>query len=99
MGLLWRGGRVHGGRPPAAGKVTAGLSWWRRRVGESVTHVKINNDGECLSLLGAGDETFATLTELVRHYTDDKAKQLRDTAGNVIELKYPLPAVDHYSER
>jgi len=65
-----------------------------------VTHVKINNDGECFSLLGDGaGETFATLAELVRHYTGDKAKELRDTAGNVIELKYPLPCVDHHSER
>lgn len=69
------------------------------RVGDSVTHVKINNDGECFSLLSDGAEAFATLAELVRHYTDDMAKELRDVAGNRIELKYPLPSVDHYSER
>jgi len=67
------------------------------RVGDSVTHVKIQNDGECFSLLG--DETFATLAELVRHYTDDKAKEMRDTTGNVIQLRTPLPCVDHHSER
>jgi len=69
------------------------------RVGDSVTHVKINNDGECYSLLSDGAEAFATIAELVRHYTDDMAKELRDVSGNRIELKYPLPSVDHYSER
>ena len=69
------------------------------RVGESVTHVRIRNNGECLNLLDHGGETFATLGELVRYYTDENAQELRDTAGTLIQLKYPLPCVDHHSER
>jgi len=86
-------GRESNSRPPrcAGGHVC--------RVGESVTHVRIRNDGNCFNLLGSGDETFATLGELVRHYVDDNAKPLHDTAGTVIELKYPLPSVDHNNQR
>ena len=54
------------------------------RVGESVTHVRIRNNGECLNLLDHGGETFATLGELVRYYTDENAQELRDTAGTLI---------------
>ena len=63
-----------------------------------MTHVRIKNEGECFNLLSDG-ETFATLGELVRFYTDDNAPELRDTAGTMVELKYPLPSVNHHDER
>jgi len=70
------------------------------RVGESVTHVRVKNDGDCFNLIGPGGETFASLSDLVRYYYDNKDRQeLRDTAGTAIYLKYPLPSVDHSSER
>jgi len=69
------------------------------RVGDSVTHVRIQNEGEFFNLHGPGGDTFATLGELVRYYTDDNAQPLSDTVGTVIELKYPLPSVDHHNER
>ena len=69
------------------------------RVGESVTHVRVKNDGDCFNLIGPGGETFASLSDLVRYYTDNKSQELRDTAGTAIYLKYPLPCVDHNSER
>ena len=69
------------------------------RVYDSVTHVRVKNDGECFNLLGPGGETFASLSDLVRFYSDDKAQELRDTGGTSIELKFPLPSVDHTNER
>jgi len=69
------------------------------RVGDSVTHIRVNNDGDCFNLIGSSGETFATIGELVRHYRDGKKEATRDTSGAVIELKYPLPCVDHHSER
>jgi len=68
-----------------------------------VTHVRVKNDGDCFTLLGAGSETFSSLTDLVRYYTDDNfdksPHELRDTNGILIELKYPLPSVNHHDER
>ena len=61
--------------------------------------MRTKNEGEYICLSGAGDETFATLGELVRYYMEDNTRELRDTNGTIIELKYPLPCVDHHNER
>ena len=93
----------HWAKPPPFCTVSRGKKKARHvlcRVGESVTHVRVKNDGDCFNLIGPGGETFASLSDLVRYYYDNKDRQeLRDTAGTAIYLKYPLPSVDHSSER
>ncbi|XP_071805162.1 tyrosine-protein phosphatase non-receptor type 11-like isoform X1 [Asterias amurensis] len=66
-----------------------------RRSGE-VTHIKIQNTGDYFDLYGG--EKFATLAELVQHYTEGR-NQLKEKNGLVIELKYPLNCADPTTER
>lgn len=66
------------------------------RVGETVTHIRIQNTGDYYDLYG-GDK-FATLTELVDYYTAEN-EILQDKDGTVIELKYPLNCSDPTTER
>ncbi|XP_022100584.1 tyrosine-protein phosphatase non-receptor type 11-like isoform X2 [Acanthaster planci] len=66
-----------------------------RRAGE-VTHIKIQNTGDYFDLYGG--EKFATLAELVQHYTEGR-NQLKEKNGLVIELKYPLNCADPTNER
>lgn len=66
-----------------------------RRNGE-VTHIKIQNTGDFFDLYGG--EKFATLAELVQHYTEGR-NQLKERNGQMIELKYPLNCADPTNER
>ncbi|KAL0985101.1 hypothetical protein UPYG_G00152910 [Umbra pygmaea] len=66
------------------------------RVGEAVTHIRIQNTGDYYDLYGG--EKFATLSELVDYYTAENGI-LQDKDGTVIELKYPLNSSDPTTER
>uniref|UniRef100_A0AAX7UU20 protein-tyrosine-phosphatase n=1 Tax=Astatotilapia calliptera TaxID=8154 RepID=A0AAX7UU20_ASTCA len=66
------------------------------RVGELVTHIRIQNTGDYYDLYGG--EKFATLSELVDYYTAENGI-LQDKDGTVIELKYPLNCSDPTTER
>ncbi|XP_023559456.1 tyrosine-protein phosphatase non-receptor type 6 isoform X3 [Octodon degus] len=66
------------------------------RVGDQVTHIRIQNSGDFYDLYGG--EKFATLTELVEYYTQQQAV-LQDRDGTIIHLKYPLNCSDPTSER
>ncbi|TRY56464.1 hypothetical protein DNTS_008704, partial [Danionella cerebrum] len=66
------------------------------RVGELVTHIRIQNTGDYYDLYGG--EKFATLAELVEYYTADQGI-LQDKDGTVIELKYPFNCSDPTTER
>ncbi|KRZ35184.1 Tyrosine-protein phosphatase non-receptor type 11 [Trichinella pseudospiralis] len=66
------------------------------RRGNKVTHIKIQNTGEYYALYGG--EKFASLSELVQFYMENK-EQLREKNGDLIILKYPLNAVDPTAER
>ncbi|KAM9324801.1 tyrosine-protein phosphatase non-receptor type 6 [Gastrophryne carolinensis] len=66
------------------------------RLEDSVTHIRIQNTGDYYDLYGG--EQFATLSELVEHYTG-QPDCLQDTDGTVIPLKYPLNSSDPTSER
>lgn len=62
--------------------------------GNKVTHVKIQNNGDCLDLYGG--ETFASLTELVQFCVENPS-QLREKDGETITMKCPLvvPPTEH----
>lgn len=66
------------------------------RVGELVTHIRIQNTGDFYDLYGG--EKFATLSELVEYYTAENGT-LQDKDGTIIELKYPLNSSDPTTER
>lgn len=66
------------------------------RVGDQVTHIRIQNTGDFYDLYGG--EKFATLSELVDYYTADNGT-LQDKDGTIIELKYPLNCSDPTTER
>ncbi|XP_041708553.1 tyrosine-protein phosphatase non-receptor type 6 isoform X1 [Coregonus clupeaformis] len=66
------------------------------RVGELVTHIRIQNTGDFYDLYGG--EKFATLSELVEYYTAENGI-LQDKDGTIIELKYPLNCSDPTTER
>lgn len=66
------------------------------RVGEAVTHIRIQNTGDFYDLYGG--EKFATLSELVEYYTAENGI-LQDKDGTTIELKYPLNCSDPTTER
>jgi len=66
----------------------------RRR--DEVTHIKIQNTGDFYDLYGG--EKFATLTELVLFYQENKG-QLREKSGEEIQLIYPLNCADPTTER
>lgn len=67
----------------------------RRR--DEVTHVKIQNTGDYYSLYGG--EKFATLAELVQHYTGQHGGLLRERSGAPVELRHPLGCQDPIAER
>uniref|UniRef100_A0A667X6N1 protein-tyrosine-phosphatase n=1 Tax=Myripristis murdjan TaxID=586833 RepID=A0A667X6N1_9TELE len=66
------------------------------RVGDQVTHIRIQNNGDFYDLYGG--EKFATLSELVDYYTAENGI-LQDKDGTIIELKYPLNCSDPTTER
>ncbi|KAJ8289885.1 hypothetical protein GJAV_G00006400 [Gymnothorax javanicus] len=66
------------------------------RVGDMVTHIRIQNTGDYYDLYGG--EKFATLSELVEYYTVEHGT-LQDRDGTLIELKYPLNSSDPTTER
>ncbi|KAI7806436.1 tyrosine-protein phosphatase non-receptor type 6 isoform X2 [Triplophysa rosa] len=66
------------------------------RVGDMITHIRIQNTGDYYDLYGG--EKFATLAELVEYYTADHGV-LQDRDGTMIELKYPLNCSDPTIER
>ncbi|XP_041038345.1 tyrosine-protein phosphatase non-receptor type 6-like, partial [Carcharodon carcharias] len=66
------------------------------RVGEQVTHIRIQNTGDYYDLYGG--EKFATLSELVQYYTEQE-NILQDKDGTIIKLKYPLNCSDPTNER
>ncbi|XP_067401992.1 tyrosine-protein phosphatase non-receptor type 6 isoform X1 [Emydura macquarii macquarii] len=66
------------------------------RVGDQVTHIRIQNTGDYYDLYGG--EKFATLSELVEYYTQQQGS-LQDKDGTVIDLRYPLNCSDPTTER
>lgn len=64
----------------------------RRR--DKVTHIKIRHSGDFFDLHGG--EQFATLAELIQHYTENG---LREKNGEIYELKRPLNSSDPTTER
>ncbi|XP_008567914.1 PREDICTED: tyrosine-protein phosphatase non-receptor type 11-like [Galeopterus variegatus] len=64
---------------------------------EEVTHIKIQNTGDYYDLYGG--EKFATLAELVQHYTGQHGGPLRERSGAPVELRHPLGCQDPTSER
>ncbi|KAI5718498.1 tyrosine-protein phosphatase corkscrew isoform X5 [Diaphorina citri] len=66
------------------------------RLNGEVTHIKIQNTGDCYDLYGG--EKFATLSELVQFYMENQG-QLKKRNQEVIELKYPLSCADPTTER
>ena len=63
---------------------------------DEVTHIKIQNTGDFYDLYGG--EKFATLSELVLFYQENKG-QLREKSGEEIQLIYPLNCADPTTER
>eukprot|EP00069_Balaena_mysticetus_P016691 bmy_10012T0 len=64
---------------------------------DEVTHIKIQNTGDYYDLYGG--EKFATLAELVQHYTGQRGGLLRERGGAPVELWHPLSCQDPTSER
>ncbi|XP_059868523.1 tyrosine-protein phosphatase non-receptor type 11-like [Delphinus delphis] len=64
---------------------------------DEVTHIKIQNTGDYYDLYGG--EKFATLAELVQHYTGQRGALLRERGGAPVELWHPLSCQDPTSER
>ncbi|XP_032274774.1 tyrosine-protein phosphatase non-receptor type 11-like [Phoca vitulina] len=64
---------------------------------DEVTHIKIQNTGDYYDLYGG--EKFATLAELVQHYTGQHGGLLRERSGAPVELRHPLGCQDPVSER
>ncbi|XP_048009065.1 tyrosine-protein phosphatase non-receptor type 6 isoform X2 [Megalobrama amblycephala] len=87
---------VHGSFLARPSKKNVGDFSLSVRVGEMVTHIRIQNTGDYYDLYGG--EKFATLAELVEYYTGDHGT-LQDKDGTVIELKYPLNCSDPTTER
>ncbi|XP_012493274.1 PREDICTED: tyrosine-protein phosphatase non-receptor type 6 isoform X4 [Propithecus coquereli] len=93
---LLKGRGVHGSflaRPSRKNQGDFSLSV---RVGDQVTHIRIQNSGDFYDLYGG--EKFATLTELVEYYTQQQGV-LQDRDGTIIHLKYPLNCSDPTNER
>ena len=61
-----------------------------------MTHIKIQNTGDFYDLYGG--EKFATLSELVLFYQENKG-QLREKSGEEIQLIFPLNCADPTTER
>ncbi|KAI9999731.1 hypothetical protein NQD34_011574 [Periophthalmus magnuspinnatus] len=87
---------IHGCFLARPSKKVAGDFSLSVRVGEGVTHIRIQNTGDFYDLYGG--EKFATLSELVEYYTADNGI-LQDKDGTIIELKYPLNSSDPTTER
>ncbi|KAK2902887.1 hypothetical protein QQF64_010248 [Cirrhinus molitorella] len=87
---------VHGSFLARPSKKNVGDFSLSVRVGDIVTHIRIQNTGDYYDLYGG--EKFATLAELVEYYTGDHGT-LQDKDGTVIELKYPLNCSDPTTER
>ncbi|XP_010746103.1 tyrosine-protein phosphatase non-receptor type 6 [Larimichthys crocea] len=87
---------VHGSFLARPSKKNVGDFSLSVRVGELVTHIRIQNTGDYYDLYGG--EKFATLSELVDYYTAENGT-LQDRDGTVIELKYPLNCSDPTTER
>ncbi|VDK27698.1 unnamed protein product [Anisakis simplex] len=68
-------------RPSASSPSDYTLSVHR---GPKITHVKIQNNGDCLDLNGGG--TFASLSELVQFCVENPC-QLREKDGETITMK------------
>ncbi|XP_036082209.1 tyrosine-protein phosphatase non-receptor type 11 isoform X7 [Rousettus aegyptiacus] len=64
---------------------------------DEVTHIKIQNTGDYYDLYGG--EKFATLAELLQHYTGQRGGPLRERSGAPVELRHPLGCQDPTSER
>ncbi|XP_042306911.1 tyrosine-protein phosphatase non-receptor type 6-like isoform X1 [Sceloporus undulatus] len=65
------------------------------RVGDQITHIRIQNTGDFYDLYGG--EKFATLSELVEYYTQQQGS-LQDKDGTIIDLRYPLNCSDPTTE-
>ncbi|NXS37124.1 PTN11 phosphatase, partial [Pomatostomus ruficeps] len=92
--LLTRG--VHGSFLARPSRSNPGDFTLSVRRNEEVTHIKIQNSGDYYDLYGG--EKFATLAELVQHYSE-RHGLLRERHSGVIELRHPLPCRDPTSER
>ncbi|NXI35220.1 PTN6 phosphatase, partial [Galbula dea] len=93
---LLKGRGVHGSflaRPSRKNQGDFSLSV---RVGDQVTHIRIQNTGDFYDLYGG--EKFATLSELVEYYTQQQGC-LQDKDGTIIDLRYPLNCSDPTTER
>uniref|UniRef100_A0A8C6UXS5 protein-tyrosine-phosphatase n=1 Tax=Neogobius melanostomus TaxID=47308 RepID=A0A8C6UXS5_9GOBI len=87
---------IHGSFLARPSKKVAGDFSLSVRIGEQVTHIRIQNTGDFYDLYGG--ETFATLSELVDFYTAENGI-LQDKDGTIIDLKYPLNCSDPTTER
>uniref|UniRef100_A0A8B9LDW5 protein-tyrosine-phosphatase n=1 Tax=Astyanax mexicanus TaxID=7994 RepID=A0A8B9LDW5_ASTMX len=87
---------IHGSFLARPSKKNAGDFSLSVRVGEIVTHIRIQNTGDYYDLYGG--EKFATLSELVEYYTGNHGV-LQDRDGTLIELKYPFNSSDPTTER
>lgn len=66
------------------------------RQKDKVVHIKISNTGDCYHLYDF--ESFATLSELIQVYTQEKG-QLTTADGEITELLQPLYSFDPTNER
>lgn len=87
---------IHGSFLARPSKKVAGDFSLSVRVGDQVTHIRIQNTGDFYDLYGG--EKFATLSELVEYYTSE-SDILQDKDGTMIDLKYPLNCSDPTTER
>ncbi|KAJ8780583.1 hypothetical protein J1605_000626 [Eschrichtius robustus] len=94
--LLWSKGQ-HGSFLARPSKSRPGGFTLSVRRHDEVTHIKIQNTGDYYDLYGG--EKFATLAELVQHYTGQRGGLLRERGGAPVELWHPLSCQDPTSER
>ncbi|XP_078507638.1 tyrosine-protein phosphatase non-receptor type 6-like [Lissotriton helveticus] len=87
---------VHGSFLVRPSRKTQGDFTLSVRVGNRVTHIRIQNTGDYYDLYDG--EKFATLAELLEFYTKEYGN-LQDKDGTLIELKYPVNCSDPTSER
>lgn len=93
--LLLRKG-FHGCYLVRPSRNTAGDYTLSVRKKDVVVHIKISNTGDCYHLYDY--ESFATLSELIQVYTQEKGK-LTTADGEVTELLHPLYSNDPTNER
>ncbi|XP_069099148.1 tyrosine-protein phosphatase non-receptor type 6 isoform X2 [Pleurodeles waltl] len=94
--VLLKNRGVHGSFLVRPSRKTQGDFSLSVRVGDTVTHIRIQNSGDYYDLYGG--EKFATLSELLEFYTKEYGN-LQDKDGTLIELKYPVNCSDPTSER